>query len=67
MEKIEKIYSIKRVGELNKFIGVNIVADGKDIYLTQQDSMKRLEKLFGEEVKKMRNYDIPARPNDDVI
>jgi hypothetical protein len=31
IQEIKKIYTIKQVGELNRFIGVNIVADRKVI------------------------------------
>ena len=31
IEKIEKIYSIKQVGKLNEFIGIDILADKNDI------------------------------------
>ena len=46
---------------------INILADKNNIYLTQQDSIKRLENIFGEEMMKMRIYDILVRPNDVVI
>ena len=67
IKEIEKIYNIKQVGELNEFVGIRILTDNNEIYLTQPESIKRLENIFGEEMTKMRRYDIPAGPNDVII
>jgi Reverse transcriptase (RNA-dependent DNA polymerase) len=46
IQQIENFYNIKRVRELSEFIGVNIQMKDKDLYLSQEDTLKRLEKKF---------------------
>ena len=46
IKQIESIYSIKRVGDLSEFIGVNIELRNEEIYLSQQDTVKCLKKKF---------------------
>ena len=63
---IEAIYSIKKIGELSEYIGVNIKNEGDMMYLSQQDSIKRLEKSFLDCVKQMKTYETPAGTNDTI-
>jgi hypothetical protein len=67
INEIEQIYSIKRIGELSEFIGVNIEINGDTMNLSQNDTMTRLEKLFKEEIKTLKNYDTPAGQNDTIL
>jgi hypothetical protein len=67
IKDIEAIYAIKRIGELSEFIGVNIETKGNKMYLSQEDTIKRLEKMFNEEMKNMKEYETPASQNDTVM
>jgi hypothetical protein len=66
IKQIESIYSIKRVGSLTEFIGVNIEIKNDNLYLGQVDTLKRLENKFQNNISKMKIYETPARANNTV-
>jgi Reverse transcriptase (RNA-dependent DNA polymerase) len=66
IKQIESIYSIKRVGALKEFVGVNIEIKNNNLYLGQVDTVKRLECKFQNDVTKMKIYKTPAGANKTV-
>ena len=66
IKQIETIYRIKRVGTLTEFIGVNIKIKDDDLFLGQEDTLKRLENKFQEDISKMKIYETPAGANDNI-
>jgi Reverse transcriptase (RNA-dependent DNA polymerase) len=64
---IERLYKIKRVGKMLEFVGVNINIVNDDLFFTQTDTLKRLERKFSDEIKKLKCYDTPAGINETVI
>ena len=67
INKIKKIYNIKRIGELTEFIGVHIKNTNEGIFLSQGDTVTKLENVFGKYINKMKIYNIPAATNDTVL
>ena len=37
------------------------------LYFAQEDTLKWLERKFSEDIKKLRNYETPARGNESII
>jgi Reverse transcriptase (RNA-dependent DNA polymerase) len=66
IKQIESIYNIKRVGTLTEFIGVNIKTKDDDLFLGQEDTLRRLENKFQEDISKMKQYETPAGANDNI-
>jgi Reverse transcriptase (RNA-dependent DNA polymerase) len=66
IKQIETIYSIKRVGPLTEFIGVNMEMKGDDLYLGQTDTLKRLEDKFKGDIERMKAYETPAGANETI-
>ena len=67
INKIQWIHTIKRVGELTEFIGVNIENTNEGLVLSQGDTVTRLENVFGKHVNKLKFYNIPAATNDTIL
>jgi hypothetical protein len=66
IKQIESIYSMKRVGALMEFIGVNIKIKNNNLYLGQVDTLKRLENKFQDGITIMKIYETPAGANETV-
>ena len=64
MSLVKEEFTIKSEGKLNDFLGCNIIKD-KDqttCWLHQPHLIKKLEKNFGEKVKKIRKPSTPGTP-----
>ena len=54
-------FATKEEGELREYIGCEIVREGKTrLYMRQQVLIKKLERIFGETVKKLPVYKTPS-------
>ena len=60
LNEIERHFDIKRSRDIEDFIGCSITIRENDIILSQPDLIKKLMMTFGEDVKKMKQYNIPA-------
>ena len=67
IQEIETLYKIKRVGNMSEFVGVNIEIKNEELFFTQTDTLKRLERKFSEDVSRMKIFETPAASNDTII
>ena len=68
IKEIEAIYSIKHVGELHEYVGVTIERrKNGSIIMSQPDTIKKIKKKFGNELKDIRKAPSPAGASDVVM
>ena len=64
---ISSLFSTKDVGELKEYVGVTVDKSNNTIGLSQPDIITRLERYFGSEVEKMREYKAPLAAHHHVV
>jgi hypothetical protein len=67
INEIELLQNIKQIRELSEFIEVNIKIEDDTMRLSQNDTLKCVEKCFKEEIKTLKIYNMPAESNNTVI
>ena len=57
---------MKIIGELEEYVGCNLLKEGEKAWLHQPDLLKKMEKNFGEEVAGLQSYKTPM-PGGEMI
>ena len=57
---LKKHFNTKEEGEMEEYVGCQVFRKGDMIWMYQEELIKKLEKYFGDDVRKMREYDTPA-------
>ena len=71
--ELKKHFAIKEEGEMKEYVGCKVSKTGKkSLIMYQDDLIKKMDRIFGDEVRKMQSYGMPAgtgdhvkRPNED--
>ena len=55
--------------ELEEYLGCKVVfsKDGKKAWLGQTETIKKLEREFGEDARKLRKYSVPGTPGIGIL
>ncbi len=65
--EIEKVYVIKKLGDMVEYVGVTVDRKGDSLTLSQPDTITKLQEKFGDEIKFLKNYEAPAAQGSAVI
>ena len=68
VEDIQRVYKIKINNEEDEseFVGVTYEKDGDKILISQPDTIKKLDKKFGDELKESKKYQTPAAAGETI-
>lgn len=67
-EAIAKLFKVKDVGALQEYVGVTVERPSKDdILISQPDITARLERYFGNEVAKLKEYQTPLPQSFHIV
>jgi hypothetical protein len=68
IEEIEAIYNIKRVGELDEYVGVTVKKKSNgSIVMSQPDTITKIKEKFGDELKDLKRARTPAGASEKVM
>ena len=68
IKEIEKLFIIKRMGQVKNYVGCQITKlEGHALLLTQPELLKGLERKFGGIVNNLREYTTPAMPSEILM
>ena len=65
--ELKEHFSTKEEGEMTEYVGCMVGKNDDGILLHQSDLIKKIEKKFDFEAKKMRNYRIPASAGQGLV
>ena len=64
--EIREHFNTKEEGKMDEYVGCQVKRDDQNMWLHQTELIKKIEKHFGTEVDKMRDYETPAGHLDNV-
>ena len=65
--ELKKHFAIKEEGEMKEYVGCKVTRTGKkSLIMYQDDLIKKMDRIFGDEVRKMQSYGMPAGTGDHV-
>ena len=66
-KEISSDFAIKEVGEMKDYVGCKVERRGGDnLIMFQDDLINKIEKIFGEQVKFMQEYRMPAGSGEHI-
>ena len=67
-QELKQYFDTKEEGEMYEYVGCKVKRKSKsELFMYQDDLLRKIEKFFGEELINMRDYDLPAGTGDRVI
>ena len=65
--ELKKHFAIKEEGETKEYVGCKVTKTGKkSLIMYQDDLIEKIDRIFGDEVRKMQSYGMPAGTGDHI-
>ena len=66
-KELKEHFDTKEEGEMHEYVGCKVRREKRsELIMYQDDLIRKIEKFFGEELKSMREYDLPAGTGEKV-